>query len=168
MAYRHLTGDGPEGGQLEAKASVSAGGVFDPRLALTGNAEGSLGIGENDYSSWGLSGGIRFASGRSRRGFGLELDTRLDSLENGGIVGSRCEGRGRLRGVGRIAARHDPALYRSGSPRGRKFPGAKPLARTCAMRRTRKQSWNTRTGSDRVPSGSPFATASDFPPASGR
>ena len=92
MAYRHLTGDGPEGGQLEAKASVSAGGVFDPRLALTGNAEGSLGIGENDYSSWALSGGIRFASGRSRRGFGLELDTRLDSLDSGGPAGVGARG----------------------------------------------------------------------------
>ncbi len=92
MAYRHLTGDGPEGGQLEAKASVSAGGVFDPRLALTGNAEGSLGIGENDHSSWGLSGGIRFASGQSRRGFGLELDTRLDSLDGGGPPGVGARG----------------------------------------------------------------------------
>ena len=83
MAYRHLTGDGPEGGQLEAKASVSARGIFDPRLALSGHAEGSVGLGENEHSSWGLSSGIRFASGQSRRGFGLELDTRLDSLDNG-------------------------------------------------------------------------------------
>ena len=83
MAYRHLTGDGPEGGQLEAKASVSARGIFDPRVALTGQAEGSVGLGENEHSSWGLSSGIRFASGQSRRGLGLKLDTRLDSLENG-------------------------------------------------------------------------------------
>lgn len=83
MAYRHLTGDGPEGGQLEARASVSAQGIFDPRLALTGQAEGSVGLGDNEHSSWGLSSGIRFASGQSRRGFGLKLDTRLDSLENG-------------------------------------------------------------------------------------
>ena len=83
MAYRQLTGDGPEGGQLEAKASMSARGIFDPRLALTGHAEGSVGLGENEHSSWGLSSGIRFASGQSRRGFGLKLDTRLDSLENG-------------------------------------------------------------------------------------
>ena len=83
MAYRHLTGDGPEGGQLEAKASVSARGIFDPRLALTGQAEGSVGLGQNEHSSWGLSSGIRFASGQSRRGLGLKLDTRLDSLKNG-------------------------------------------------------------------------------------
>ena len=92
MAYRHLTGDGPEGGQLEAKASVSALGIFDPRLALTGHAEGSVGLGDNEHSSWGLSSGIRFASGQSRRGFGLKLDTRLDSLENGEPAGVGLKG----------------------------------------------------------------------------
>ena len=92
MAYRHLTGDGPEGGQLEANASVSARGIFDPRLALTGHAEASAGLGENEHSSWGLSSGIRFASRQSRRGFGLELDTRLDSLENGEPAGVGLRG----------------------------------------------------------------------------
>ncbi|MCY4548258.1 MAG: Ig domain-containing protein [Defluviicoccus sp.] len=92
MAYRHLTGDGPEGGQLEARASVSVDGIIDPRLALTGQAEGSVGLGGNEHRSWGLSSGIRFASGQSRRGFGLELDTRLDSLDRGRPPGVGARG----------------------------------------------------------------------------
>ena len=84
MAYRHLTGDGPEGGQLEARGSVSVDGVFDPRLTLTGSAEGSFGLGDDEHNSWGLSGGVRFAPGADRRGFGLKLDTRLVPVGDGG------------------------------------------------------------------------------------
>ena len=93
MAYRHLTGDGPEGGLLEAKGSISVEGMFDPRLTLTGNAEGSFGVGEYEHDSWSLSGGVRFVSGEARRGFGLELDTRLVSPDEGGAadVGIRGE-----------------------------------------------------------------------------
>ncbi|MDE0458310.1 MAG: Ig domain-containing protein, partial [Chromatiales bacterium] len=87
VAWRRLTGDGPEGGRLEARGSVSVEGVFAPRLALLANAEGSFGLGDLDHDSWGLAGGVRFAPDASRRGFGLELDTRLAPLEEGGSAG---------------------------------------------------------------------------------
>ena len=87
MAYKHLTGDGPEGGRLEAQGSVAVTGLFDPRFSLTGSAEASFGLGDYEHDSWGLGGGVRFAPDRSRRGFGLELDTRFASLEDGGSAG---------------------------------------------------------------------------------
>ena len=92
VAYRHLTGDGPEGGQLEARGSVSVEGVFDPRLSLTGNAEGSFGLGDYEHNSWGLSGGARFAPGADRRGFGLKLDTRLVPVGDGGSADVGMQG----------------------------------------------------------------------------
>ncbi len=93
VAYEYLTGDGPEGGQLEANGSVSVEGVFDPRLTVTGNAGGSFGLGDQEHDSWGLGGGVRFAPGEGGRGFGLSLDTRLVSLDDGGSsdVGIRGE-----------------------------------------------------------------------------
>lgn len=93
VAYKHLTGDGPEGGQLEARASVSVEGVFDPRLTVIFNAEGSFGLGDYEHDSWGLGGGVRFASGEGGRGFAFNLDTRLVSLDDGGSsdVGIRGE-----------------------------------------------------------------------------
>ena len=80
MAYKHLTGDGPEGGSLEAQGSVSVAGIFDPRLSLIGSAETSFGLGGHNQNIWGLGVGLRFASDGLRRGFGLDLDTRLVSL----------------------------------------------------------------------------------------
>jgi len=77
MAYRQLTGDGPEGGQLETTGSVSFEGVLDPRLTLTGSAGASFGLGDREQESWRLGGGMRFAPGGSGRGFALDLDTRL-------------------------------------------------------------------------------------------
>ena len=93
VAYKRLTGDGPEGGQLEARGSVSVAGIFDPRLTVIGNAEGSFGLGDYEHDSWGLGGGVRFAPGDGDRGFGLDLDTRLVSLDDGGSsdVGIRGE-----------------------------------------------------------------------------
>ncbi len=93
VAYRHLTGDGPEGGQLEAKGSVSVDGILDPRLSLVSTVEGAFGLGDHEHNSWGLSGGVRFAPGEDRRGFRLELDARLITLDNGGSpgVGVRSE-----------------------------------------------------------------------------
>ena len=93
VAYEYLTGDGPEGGQLEAKGSVSVEGIFDPRLTVTGNAGGSFGLGDQEHESWGLGGGVRFAPGKGGRGFGLSLDTRLVSPDDGGSpdVGIRGE-----------------------------------------------------------------------------
>ena len=93
MAYKHLTGDGPEGGQLEARGSMSVAGVFDPRLTVIGDAEGSFGLGDYEHDSWGLGVGVRFAPGDGGRGFGLDLDTRLVSLDDGGAsdVGIRGE-----------------------------------------------------------------------------
>ena len=84
VAYKRLSGGGPEGGQLEARGSVSVAGIFDPRLTVTGNAEGSFGLGDYDQDSWGLGGGVRLAPGDGARGFGLDLDTRLVSLEDEG------------------------------------------------------------------------------------
>ena len=84
VAYKHLTGDGPKGGQLEARGSVSVAGVFNPRLTVTGNAQGSFGLGDYEHDSWGLGGGVRLAPGDGAHGFGLDLDTRLVSLEDEG------------------------------------------------------------------------------------
>ena len=84
VAYKHLTGDGPEGGQLEARGFVSVEGVFDPRLTVTGNVEGSFGFGDDEHASWGLGSGIRFAPDKGGRGLTLHLDTRLMSLDDGG------------------------------------------------------------------------------------
>ena len=93
IAYKHLTGDGPEGGRLEATGSVSVDGVFHPRLTLTGNAEGSIGLGDYERKSWRLGGGVRFAPNGLGRGFGLDLDTRLLSPDDGASsdVGVRGE-----------------------------------------------------------------------------
>ena len=93
VAYKHVTGDGPEGGQLEARGSVSAAGIFDPRLTVFGNAEGSFGLGDYEHDSWGLGSGVRFAPDDGDRGFSLNLDTRLVSLDDGGSsdVGIRGE-----------------------------------------------------------------------------
>ena len=100
VAYRHLTGDGPEGGQLETKGSVSVDGILDPRLSLVSTVEGAFGLGDYEHNSWGLSGGIRFAPGEDRRGVGLNLDTRLVSPDGGGTadVGLRGEAGYGMRG----------------------------------------------------------------------
>jgi len=87
MAYKHLTGDGPEGGQLEATGSVSVDGILHPRLALVGNARGSFGVGDYEQKFWRLGGGVRFAPDSAGRGFGLDLDARLMSLADGGPAG---------------------------------------------------------------------------------
>jgi hypothetical protein len=87
LAYRHLTGDGPEGGRLEAAGSVSVDGILHPRLALTGNARGSFGLGDYEQKSWRLGGGVRFAPDSPGRGFGLDLDARLMSPADGGPAG---------------------------------------------------------------------------------
>ena len=87
MAYKHLTGDGPEGGQLEARGSVSVEGIFDPRLTLIGNAEGSFGLGDYEQNFWRIGGGVRFAPDSPGRGFGLDLDARLMSLADGRSAG---------------------------------------------------------------------------------
>ena len=87
FGYRHATGDGPEGGQLEARGSVSMEGILHPRLALIGNAEGSVGLGDYEHKYWRLGGGVRFAPDSLGRGFGLDLDARLMSLADGGLIG---------------------------------------------------------------------------------
>ena len=92
LAYRHATGDGPEGGRLEARGSVSVEGVLHPRLALTGNAEGSFGLGDHEHEVWRLGGGIRFVPDGPGRGFGLDLDTRFVSLDDGGSSGMGIRG----------------------------------------------------------------------------
>ena len=87
LAYRHATGDGPEGGQLEARGSVSVEGILHPRLSLIGNAEGSVGLGDYEQDFWRLGGGVRFAPDSLGRGFGLELNTRFASLGDGAPSG---------------------------------------------------------------------------------
>ena len=93
FGYRHATGDGPEGGQLEARGSVSVEGILHPRLALIGNAEGSVGLGDYEHKFWRLGGGVRFVPDSLGQGFGLDLDTRLVSLDDGGSsdLGIRAE-----------------------------------------------------------------------------
>ena len=92
LAYRQLTGDGPEGGQVVLGGSVSASGILDPRLTLTGSAEASLGLGDDqqDQDAWRLAGGIRFAP--DDLGRGLDLDTRLFSLAEGHAAGVGVRG----------------------------------------------------------------------------
>ena len=92
LAYRHATGDGPEGGQLEARGSFSVEGILHPRLALVGNAEGSVGLGDYEQDSWRLGGGVRFAPDSPGRGFGLELNTRFASLGDGAAPGAGIRG----------------------------------------------------------------------------
>ena len=82
VAYKHLTGDGGDGGSLETEGSFSVAGFLDPRLSVTGSAEASIGLGDHDQDLWGLGIGLRFAPDGLRRGFGLEVDTRLLSLAN--------------------------------------------------------------------------------------
>ncbi|MDE0382031.1 MAG: hypothetical protein OXI20_22580, partial [Rhodospirillales bacterium] len=79
MGYKHLTGDGAEGGSLETEGSFSVEGVFDPRLSLTGSVGASFGIGGNDRNLWGLGAGLSFAPDGLGRGFGLDIDSRLMS-----------------------------------------------------------------------------------------
>ena len=105
VAYKHATGDGPEGGRLEAGGSVSVEGILHPRLTLIGSAEGSLGLGDYEHKHWRLGGGVRVAPNSLGRGFGLDLDTRLVSLDDGassdvgirGEVGYNLEGGSFLR-----------------------------------------------------------------------
>ena len=92
MAYRHLTGDGPEGGRLEARGSVAIAGLFDPRLSLIGSAETSLGLGDYEQNSWGFGGGVRFVPNGGRHGFGLSLDTHLASSAEEGSADLRLRG----------------------------------------------------------------------------
>ena len=92
LAYRHATGDGPEGGQLEARGSVSVEGILHPRLTLIGNAEGSVGLGDYEQDFWRLGGGVRFAPDSLGRGFGLELNTRFASLGDGAPSGVGIRG----------------------------------------------------------------------------
>ena len=82
VAYKHLTGDGGDGGSLETEGSFSVAGFLDPRLSVTGSAEASIGLGDHDQDLWGLGIGLRFAPDGLRRGFGLEVDTSLHSLAN--------------------------------------------------------------------------------------
>ena len=82
VAYKHLTGDGGDGGSLETEGSFSVAGFLDPRLSVTMSAEASIGLGDHDQDLWGLGVGLRFAPDGLRRGFGLEVDTRLLSLAN--------------------------------------------------------------------------------------
>ncbi|MCY4428917.1 MAG: putative Ig domain-containing protein, partial [Rhodospirillales bacterium] len=92
LAYRRLTGDGPEGARVEAQGSVSAAGMLDPRLTLRAIAEASFGLGDYEQDSWRLGGGVRFAPDVFGRGFGLDLDTRLMSPAEGRSAGIGMRG----------------------------------------------------------------------------
>ena len=78
LAYKQLTGDGPEGALVEAQGSVSSVGL-NSRLRLKGTVTASLGLGDHEQDSLGLGAGARFAPDRTGRGFDLSLDTRLVS-----------------------------------------------------------------------------------------
>ena len=43
VAYKRLTGDGPEGTRMEAAGSVAFAGLLDPRLTVSGRADASFG-----------------------------------------------------------------------------------------------------------------------------
>ncbi len=84
LAYKRLTGDGPEGTLVEARGSTSAAGILHPRLTLTAVAEASVGLGAYEQDTWGVGGVVRFAPYGSGHGFGLVLDSRLASLADDG------------------------------------------------------------------------------------
>ena len=67
VAYKRLTGDGPEGARMEAAGSVAFAGLLDPRLTVSGTARGSFGLGDLAQDSWGLGGALDFVPGRGGR-----------------------------------------------------------------------------------------------------
>ena len=79
LAYKQLTGDGPEGALVEAQGSVSSVGLLNSRLGLKGTVTASLGLGDHEQDSLGLGASAHFAPDRTGRGFDLSLDTRLVS-----------------------------------------------------------------------------------------
>ena len=91
VAYKRLTGDGPEGERMEAVGSVAFAGLLDPRLSVTGSAEASFGLGDYEHDTWRLGGGIEFAPGRDGRGVSVDLDTRVRSLDAGRTAGAGLE-----------------------------------------------------------------------------
>ena len=91
VAYKRLTGDGPEGTRVEAAGSVAFAGLLDPRLTVSGRAEASFGLGDYEQDAWRLGGAVDFASGRGGRGVSLDLDTRLVSLDDGRTAGAGME-----------------------------------------------------------------------------
>ncbi|MDE0392721.1 MAG: hypothetical protein OXI57_11715 [Rhodospirillales bacterium] len=92
VAYRQLTGDGPEGAQVEARGSASVEGFLDPRLTLKGKAEATFGLGDYGHDSWQLGGGLHFASDGSARGLELDLDARVMSPTDGSEAGVGLRG----------------------------------------------------------------------------
>ena len=97
LAWRRSTGDGPEGARMEARGSVSAAGVLDSRLSLTGSAVASFGLGDYEQDAWGVGGGARFAPEGEGHGFGLDVDVRLMSPDDErpagvGVRGEACYG----------------------------------------------------------------------------
>ena len=92
LTYKQLTGDGPEGAQVEVRGGMSASGILDPRLTVTGSAEAAFDLGDYGQDSWRLGGGIRFAPDGLDRGLGLELDTRLVSPAAGHPAGIGVRG----------------------------------------------------------------------------
>ena len=87
LAWKRLTGDGPEGTQVEARGSASVTGVLDPRLSLTGSAEASFGLGDYEQDTWRVGGGIEFVSDALGRGARLDLDTLVLSVDEGDSAG---------------------------------------------------------------------------------
>ena len=91
VAYKRLTGDGPEGERMEAAGSVAFPGLLDPRLSVTGRAEASFGLGDHEQDAWWLGGGIELAPGRGGRGVNVDLDTRVRSRDDGRPAGAGIE-----------------------------------------------------------------------------
>ena len=130
VAYKQLTGDGPEGAQVEARGSASVEGFLDPRLTLEGNAEATFGLGGYGHDSWQLGGGLHFAPGGSGRGLDLDLDARVMSPADGGEAGE-IGVRGEA-GYGlpeRVPARDRAALPWRDPVSGQRFPAPRRGAR---------------------------------------
>ena len=92
VAYKQVTGDGPEGAQLETSGAASFTGFLHPRLSLTGSAEASFGLDGYEQESWRLAGGLRFLPQEFGRGFGMDLDTGLVSPVDGNSSGIDVRG----------------------------------------------------------------------------
>ncbi len=93
LAYRQLTGDGPEGALLEVQGGVSAAGLLNiPRFSLKGTVTASLGLRDHEQESLSIGASARFAPGRAGRGFDASLDTRLASSADGRPTGLGLQG----------------------------------------------------------------------------
>ena len=129
MAYKHLTGDGPEGGALEARGSLSVPEVFDPRISVTGSAEASFGLGEPRPESMGPRRRFSFRSRWSPSRFRAGSRYSSHVPRQRAVFRREYSRRSRVRHVGRTPIRNHAALCGLDSLSGPELRPANPGAR---------------------------------------